>query len=55
MDEALRRPGTATKRNLEQSIYLHRSCLPLFEVDLGERDVTGGVAHSECEGVCGLW
>ncbi|QDV34610.1 hypothetical protein [Tautonia plasticadhaerens] len=43
VDEALRRPGTVANRNLEQAIYLHRSCLPLDEVDLGGRDVTGGV------------
>lgn len=54
VDEAHRRPGTVANRNLEQSMYLHRSCLPLVEVDLGEKDVSGGVAHSECEGMCGL-
>jgi hypothetical protein len=37
-----------------QAIYLHRSCLPLVELDLGGRDVTGGVAQGECEGMCGL-
>ncbi len=54
VDKALRRPGTVANRNLEQAIYLHRSCLPLVEVDLGERDVSAGVAGGECEGVCGL-
>jgi hypothetical protein len=54
VDEALRRPGTIANRNLEQAIYLHRSCLPLAVVDLGERDVSGGVAQGECEGMCGL-
>ena len=54
VDEALRRPGTVANRSLEQSIYLHRSCLPLVDVDLGGRDVTGGVAQSECKGMCGL-
>ena len=54
VDEALRRPGAVANRNLEQSIYLHRSCLPLVEVDLGGRDVGGGVAQDECEGICGL-
>lgn len=50
VDEALRRPGTLANRNLEQAIYLHRSCLPLVEVDLDQRDASGGVAGSECEG-----
>ena len=54
MDEALRRPGTVANRNLEQSIYLHRSCVPLVEVDLGGKDGSGGVAGGECEGMCGL-
>ena len=54
VDEALRRPGTVANRNLEQSIYLHRSCLPLAVVDLGVRDMSGGVAGGECEGMCGL-
>jgi hypothetical protein len=54
MDEALRRPGTVANRNLEQSIYLHRSCLSLVEVDLDERDLSGGVVGGECEGMCRL-
>ena len=54
VDEALRWPGTVANRNLEQTIYLHRSCLPLVEVDLGGREVMGGVAGAECEGMCGL-
>jgi hypothetical protein len=54
VDEALRRPGTVANRNLEQSIYLHRSCVPLAVVDLGEKDGSGGVAGGECEGMCGL-
>lgn len=37
---------------MERAIYLHRSCLPLIEADLGGRELTGGVADSECEGLC---
>ena len=54
VDEALRRPGTVANRNLEQSIYLHRRCLPLVEVDLGVKDGCSGVAEGACEGMCGL-
>jgi hypothetical protein len=54
VDEALRRPGSVANRNMEQAIYLHRSCLPLADVDLGVKDVSGGVAQGECEGMCGL-
>ena len=50
----MRREGTVANRNLDQSIYLHRSCLPLTIVDLGEKDSSGGVAGGECEGMCGL-
>lgn len=54
MDEALRRPGTLANRNIEQAIDLHRSCLPLATADLAEKDMSGGVGHSECEGMCGI-
>jgi hypothetical protein len=54
VDEALRRPGTVANRSLEQAIYLHRSCLPLVEVDLGGGNVSGRVAQGECEGMCEL-
>ncbi len=50
----MRRPGTVANRTLEQAIYRHRSCLPLAQADLGGGEVMGGVAHSECEGMCGL-
>ena len=50
----MRRPGSVANRNLEQSMYLHRSCLPMAVVDLGEKDLSGGVSHSECKGMCGL-
>jgi hypothetical protein len=54
VDEALRRPGSLANRNMQQAIYLHRSCLPLADVDLGVKDASGGVAQGECEGMCGL-
>lgn len=54
MGEALELAGPVANRNLEHAIYLHRSCRPLAVVDLGGRDVGGGVAYSECGGMCGL-
>ena len=54
VDVALRRQGSVANRNLEQSMYLHRSCLPLAVVDLGEKDGSGGVAEGEYEGMRGL-
>jgi hypothetical protein len=40
--------STAANRNLERSTYLHRSCLPLAVVDLGEREVSGGDFIDAC-------
>jgi hypothetical protein len=54
VDEALGKPGTVANRSLEQNMYLHRSCLPLVVVDLGQKDISGGVAGGECEGMCGV-
>jgi hypothetical protein len=54
VDESLRWPSTIANKNLEQSIYLHRSCLPLTVVNLGGKDVGGGVAEDACEGICGV-
>jgi hypothetical protein len=33
IDEALRTPGRIVNRNMEQSLYLHRQCLPLVDID----------------------
>ena len=53
IDEALRLPGNVVNRNLEQQLFLHRSCKPLASIDFasdsnGEREMAG-----ECEGMCG--
>jgi len=51
-DRACRRPG----RGMEGEQYLHRSCIPLDQVDLrtdaekGQPDLWG----NECEGMCGM-
>ena len=46
--------GTVVNRNLLQSMHIHQSCLSLAVVDLGEKDMNGGVAQNECEDLCGL-
>jgi hypothetical protein len=39
-------------RNLDQPAFLHRSCLPIDQVDLGQGNQLGFAM--ECEGGCGL-
>lgn len=39
---------------LDSEVYLHRSCLPLDEVDLGADQLDIDFFLNECEGMCGL-
>lgn len=60
VDEALRTPGNVVNRDMEQTMFLHRSCQPLALVQF---DPTPPKAKQiqlqmnfagECEGVCGV-
>lgn len=53
IDNTLRIPGRIVNRGLNQKLYLHRSCKPLAEVDLTERQHSLGFAV-ECKGMCGV-
>jgi hypothetical protein len=53
IDEALRIPGRVVNRNLEQKLYLHRTCKPIADVDLNPKRNQSGFIF-ECEGGCGL-
>jgi hypothetical protein len=57
IDEALRTPGNVVNRNLEQKLYVHRSCVPLREALLEKpeslRDQTYMGFYQECNGLCG--
>ncbi len=59
VDSALRRPGIVLNRNLEQQMYLHRSCQPLglVQLDLSpdprKAQTTMNFA-GECMGMCGV-
>jgi hypothetical protein len=53
IDAALHTPGRVVNRDMRQTMYLHRSCKPLPEVDLNERQYSIGFA-AECEGMCGV-
>jgi hypothetical protein len=57
IDTALRTPGNIVNRNLDQQLYVHRSCVPLAEA-LSEkpesiRDQTLMGFYQECHGLCG--
>ena len=50
----MRLPGAVANRSQGQSMYSHRSCLPMAVVDLGGRDLGDGVSHPGRAGMCGL-
>ena len=57
MDKAIRNTekfkdgAKATKVNDE--LFLHRSCVPIDQVDFGKEDPQMDLFNSECEGMCG--
>lgn len=57
IDEALRTLGHVVNRNLDQKLYVHRSCVPLSEASLerheSSRDQTFMGFYQECHGLCG--
>ena len=57
IDVALRTPVNIVNRNLEQKLYVHRSCVPLAEAFLEKhesfRDRTFTGFYQECNGLCG--
>ena len=54
IDATIRMPGIVVNRNLDASLYLHRSCVPMDRVKFkGDGDKQLGFVM-ECEGGCGL-
>lgn len=59
VDAALRTPGAVVNRQMDQTMYLHRSCQPLTQIEFkprrekAETQVPMGFAL-ECMGVCGV-
>ncbi len=57
IDAALRTPGHVVNRNLEQKLYVHRSCVPLAEASIENpeslRNQTFMGFYQECHGLCG--
>jgi hypothetical protein len=59
LDQGLRMPGAVVNRQLDQALYLHRSCLPLDQVDFTVPDPKPkqqdlNFSALECEGMCGV-
>lgn len=53
IDTTIRIPGRIVNRGLNQQLFLHRSCKPLEQVDLTEKQHSLGFA-TECKGMCGV-
>lgn len=57
VDHGMRVPGAIYNRNIEQSLYLHKACKPIDEIDFHPRVNTKELQLGfgvECEGVCGV-
>lgn len=62
IDRALRTPGVVANRNTDQQLFLHRSCLPLDQIDFeaeakreAERKAIPLFEMDDCgEGMCGV-
>lgn len=57
IDAALRIDGNVVNRDMSQTMYVHRSCLPLTQIDFRPRANTKELQLGfgyECEGVCGV-
>jgi hypothetical protein len=58
IDEGIRNHDWTLTKSLKQQLFLHRSCVPLAQVDLREQDEKTGQRQfgflQECEGMCGV-
>jgi hypothetical protein len=59
IDRSLRSPGTVAARDMMQPMFLHRSCVPLVQVDfrprVSSKETQLGFGFDvECDGVCGV-
>lgn len=57
VDAALRTTGSVANRDMDQTMYVHRSCKPLTQIEfhphVNAKELQLGFAY-ECEGVCGV-
>jgi hypothetical protein len=54
IDDALRVEGTVYNRNMNEKVYIHKSCRPLKEVHLTDGERGQSAFNFECEGGCAL-
>lgn len=54
IDNALRKPGTVANRGLDQKLYLHRSCIPLEQINFSKEYTLFRPMTNECQGMCGV-
>ena len=54
IDEALRADGVVVNRNMNQKLYIHKSCIPLREVKFTDEEKGQSSFNLECEGGCAL-
>jgi hypothetical protein len=57
IDEAMRTTGSVANRDMEQVMYLHRTCKPLVEIEFRPRENSKELQLGfgyECDGVCGV-
>ena len=56
VDAALRTTGSVANRDMTQTMYAHRSCVPLAEADIEPEDDNQWQFsfQGECEGMCGM-
>jgi len=58
IDRAMRAPGTMANAQMDRPMFIHRSCVPLEQVDFKSPQIRGhqlslGLNH-DCVGMCGL-
>ena len=58
IDSALRTTGSVANRQMSQKMYVHRSCLPLTQIEFNPKPTprefqTNLAFNYECQGVCG--
>ncbi len=56
IDAGLRANGSVANRNLDQKLYLHRSCYPLSVIDFDRLgpNTLNPMTTGECHGMCGV-
>ncbi len=58
VDDALRAKGNIVNRNMDSEMFLHRSCLPLVQIEFKPKPKEDSQATipfwRDCLGVCGV-